>query len=83
MQDKEMLVYLAEREGNPKGRCKDCAFRHGTDANNDTQAVKEAMESTFLEIPFYCHTDDLKPQDFPCRGYLEAAKQVNIILFNQ
>lgn len=55
--------------------CTDCAFKKGTDANNDEDAVNAAMECIAgNDIKFHCHTmkDGKLVDNGPCAGYLFA-----------
>lgn len=79
LEDKEFLVNLAKFGGECKGMCKDCAFRQGSEANNDEKAVEAAHEAIFRNIPFHCHTPDFKPLDKICAGYASAMKYVSTL----
>ena len=79
LEDKEFLVNLAKFGGECKGMCKDCAFREGSEANNDEKAVEAAHEAIFEKIPFHCHTSDFKPLDKICAGYISAMKFVSTL----
>jgi hypothetical protein len=63
--------------------CNDCAFKKGTDANNDPEAVEAAFNCLAYFGEFNCHhTDqsgDFKDAGHPCAGYLYAKKLMDHI----
>jgi hypothetical protein len=56
---------LAAMAGNVKGRCRSCAFRHGTAANR-CERVANALELAALSaVSFHCHHNPERV----CRGF--------------
>lgn len=54
--------------------CKDCAFRAGSDANNDEAAVEAAESCLIADGAFNCHTGEFKDAGRPCAGFIYASK---------
>ena len=72
----EMLA-TAARNGASLGvdcgkMCGDCAFRVGSDANNDGVATEAALQCLMSEGQFNCHTSDFQNAGKPCAGFLYA-----------
>ena len=74
--EESLLLTEAARKGAMKGNCgrmcNDCAFRTGSDANNDLNAVYAALDSLMREAEFHCHTPDFKDTGRMCAGFLYA-----------
>ena len=54
--------------------CSDCAFRTGTDANNDVAATEGAISCLQWDGMFNCHTGNFSDAGQPCAGFLYAKK---------
>lgn len=54
--------------------CHDCAFKKGTEANNDPNAVQAAVDamSSCGMFGFNCHNEFLEDAGRPCIGFLYA-----------
>lgn len=50
--------------------CSDCAFKKGTDANNDQDAVQAAADCLVFSGKFNCHKKDFQNAEKPCAGFL-------------
>lgn len=75
----ELIATAAQRGAaiNPcHGKmCNDCAFKPGTDANNDDAAVNAAMDCLVGFGKFNCHKEqgaELVDAGKPCAGFLYA-----------
>lgn len=57
------------------GRCHDCAFTKGTEANAADHTTAQAFLCVLAHEPFYCHVN-LPPGGPPllCAGYVEASR---------
>jgi len=56
--------------------CNDCAFKKGTEANNDENIAIAAMECVaYKQQSFHCHTDEFKDNGV-CKGFLYALEIV-------
>ncbi len=75
---KNVLSKAAQRGaalGPDQGKmCKDCAFRSGSDANNDEDAVEAAMQCLAGCATFNCHTKEFEDAGCRCAGFLYAAQ---------
>lgn len=72
-----MLQKLAQNGATIKNigsMCDDCAFKKGSDANNDKDAVAAAANCLWDDGPphFNCHTADFTDAGKPCVGYQYA-----------
>lgn len=59
--------------------CNDCAFKKGTDANNDETAVEGAGNCLSFYGTFNCHRmegDEMIDEGKPCAGFLFAKLQM-------
>ena len=71
----EVLVIQAQKGaayGSLGKMCSDCAFRNGTEANNDPTAVEGAAACLASGGQFNCHTKNLTDAGKPCMGFLYA-----------
>lgn len=54
--------------------CNDCAFKVGTEANNDGIATEGAFGCIMSDGDFYCHTPEFQKGEKVCAGFLYAKK---------
>jgi hypothetical protein len=59
--------------------CDDCAFKKGTEANNDEIAVQDAADCLAFTGTFNCHTGGLEDAGRPCSGFLYARQYTDSI----
>lgn len=52
--------------------CHDCAFRPGTEPNNDEHTVMMVEDRLLWEGQFNCHITDAPDHNQPCIGFLYA-----------
>ena len=56
--------------------CNDCAFKAGSDANNDDAATESALQSLQWDGHFNCHTSNFENAGVSCAGFLYAKHYV-------
>lgn len=82
-QSLQRFLHDAMRKGVKYGdcgrMCDDCAFKLGSDANND-EAALVAIETQLLSGGgFNCHTPEFTDAGRPCVGYLYAMQHFDYL----
>lgn len=68
--------------GNCGRMCNDCAFKSGTDANNDVAAVEAAIYALCGGAIFHCHNPDFTDAGTVCAGYKYALQYFDSLSAN-
>lgn len=79
VKDSDMISEWAQKGaafGDCGRMCNDCAFKKGTEANNEEYTTAMAAQAVAFEMSkFVCHKEDkgkLMRLDIPCVGFLYA-----------
>lgn len=71
----------AKLKGKHGRMCNGCAFRKGTEANNEEHNVQAAAQCLMGTGRFHCHLHgldgELKDAEKPCAGFLYADELMN------
>lgn len=71
----DRAVDKLKADGEPDGRCKSCAFTHGTVPNGCLQTQMDVMKAVVEGVPFNCHQADRK--GWPCLGWYAVRAVIN------
>jgi hypothetical protein len=82
MELKSFLAGIAIKGAAHGGKwkmCRDCAFKAGTEANEDYEATQAAMQALVSGASFNCHTNSFQDAGCACAGYLYALQYFSAI----